>query len=181
MGHIRSTADGHQRIEPGQQRTRAQQVAVDLWGSEVVCTRCKVTRCETKLQEGCTCAAAGGTWKRQSSKTVMQLKLLQTLLEVTLQHEGTSVAPPPEYFVVHAHESPLGHPSWHEKSVGSAGGLERGELYGRVVLQIASSQQKREQPTPLLIIRSSHTPTGMVGVLEDLGMNHVPLISLISI
>ena len=101
------------------------------------------------LQEGCTCAAAGGTWKKQGSKSVVHSKNLQKLLKVTLQHEGTLVSPPPEYFGVHAHESPSGHPNWHEKGAGAAGGRERSEVYGRVVLQNASSQPKPGQDRAL--------------------------------
>ena len=69
----------------------------------------------------------------------MQSKLLQKLLEITLQHQGTLVSAPPEYLGVHAHESPSGHPSRDEISAGSAGGRKRGEVYMRVVLQNVSS------------------------------------------
>jgi len=97
-------------------------LAVDLWGSEFFCTRCKETRCEARmLQEGCTCAAAGGTWKRQGSKIVMHSKLLQKLLKATLQHEGTLVSPPPRILWGARAREPLGAPELARQKRGDCG------------------------------------------------------------
>jgi hypothetical protein len=144
-----------QRIKAGDRERRSEKqpiaphvelVAVDAWGCQVRCTRCQTSGREaTMVQQGCGCQQGTDpyTWRRELSRTLVPLRVstgqegtLEDLIQVSLDQDGLVVKESCEYFGLHQHEDPAGHPRWREKRAGGP----VGDQVGCVVLGDAGSQ-----------------------------------------
>ena len=97
------------------------------------------------VRQGCGCQQGTdpNTWRRELSKTLVPLRVvagqegtLEALIQVSLDQDGLVVKESFEYFGLHQHEDPAGHPRWREKRAVGPVGVQ----VGRVVLGDAGSQ-----------------------------------------